>query len=1369
MIRPVFRRNEAPMMPSLDELRGESPGIIAVREKVERFQAAGRRLPPVLIQGETGTGKGLLARVIHGAGPRRDGPFVDVNCAAIPETLIEAEMFGFERGAFTDARHSKQGLFQAAHGGTIFLDEIGLLSPALQAKVLKAIDERAVRRLGNTRSESVDVWILTATNEDLALAVREKRFRADLYHRLAVVTLSLPPLRERREDIWQLAEHFLARACADYGFPPKALAPDARAALLAYAWPGNVRELSNVIERAALMSEATPVTADGLGLAHADASMLGAARDTGPRFRLEDAMGDIEREHLREALRETNWNVSRAAARLGISRNTLRYRIDKYRLSEEALASAASRRARPTTSAGGVPSWSTPDTPAPTGLRWESRRITLMRATVGAAGSRAFPSDATRIMELILQKVESFGGRVDELGPAGVIALFGVEPAEDAPRRAANAALAALKAGERIGRRDAGGAVMVKIAIDIGEMPVGRTNGTAEIDQAAKRQAMTVLDALISQLGSHGIVVSAAVSPFLQRRFDLVPIGPSPARVYRLEGLEEPGLGLRGRMVKFVGRHHELGLLGSRFESAVQGHGQIVGVGGEAGIGKSRLLFEFRQSLAGRAVSTLEGHCLSYGTAIPYLPVLDLVRTLCHVTDADTPELIGEKIRVALEGPAMEVTEAVPYLLHLLGHKSGTDRVATLSPDVVKMRTFEILHALFLNSSQHTPLMIAVEDLHWIDRTSEEYLASLADRVAGVPILLVATYRAGYRPPWIEKSYATQIALQPLAAQDSLTVVRAVFGTDHIADSLAEVILAKAEGNPFFLEEVARAAREQAHTASLAVPDTIQQVLLARIDRLPFDERRLLQSAAVVGKNFSVEILRAIANLSNDVVRRGLKHLQTGEFLHETGRTPEPEYTFKHSLTQEVAYESLPPEERQALHAKIVEAAETLFAGRRTEYVEQLAHHAVRGGLWDKAVIYLRQSGIKAASRSANREAVANFEHALEALRHLPATRARLEQAIDLRFDIRHALWVLGDVTRALDVVIEAKGFAESLSDQSRLGRACSWMSGCYFWLGEHARAATWGERALEIAIESRDLTLQGITNGHLSQIYHAMGEYRQAIEVTRRNVELLEGTLSRERPAVARFYSIISRCFWLLSLGERGEFAEGLALGDQLDAMTRQTDVPFSRASADGARGWFHLIKGEFAETVSAMERCLTLCEATGLHALTPWISSVLGSAYTRLGRGAEALPLLERAETEAASLKVLAGQSIRVVFLGEAHLLDGRPREATECAFRALELAREHRERGFEAYAFRLFGEIASHPDQLDFEAAEKHYGHALALATDHDMRPLIAHCHFGLGKLYRRRDRPAQASEHLNAAISMFRSMDMQFWLRQAEALA
>ncbi len=320
----------------LGELIGESSAMAGVRETLRRLlvgQAQARRPASVLLLGETGVGKSMVARLLHRAGPRAEGAFVDVNCAAIPSNLLEAELFGFERGAFTDAKHAKPGLVQEAGGGTLFLDEVALLPTESQAKLLTVLEEGTVRRLGATRGEPVDVWIIAATSEDLEVAARERRFRSDLYHRLAVITVRLPALRDRPDDILPLAERFLREASAGTARPPKTLTADARAALRGHEWPGNIRELKNVITRAVLLTEASELPAAALELSPSPARSKGRAADAAEAE--PDAAGEIGPERVEQVLRDTGWNVSRAAARLGLSRSQLRYRIDKHGLAPE--------------------------------------------------------------------------------------------------------------------------------------------------------------------------------------------------------------------------------------------------------------------------------------------------------------------------------------------------------------------------------------------------------------------------------------------------------------------------------------------------------------------------------------------------------------------------------------------------------------------------------------------------------------------------------------------------------------------------------------------------------------------------------------------------------------------------------------------------------------------------------------------------------------------------------------------------------------------------------------------------------------------------------------------------------------------------
>ena len=772
----------------LGDLIGESPSIVAVRDQFARVVGrggAGSRLPPVLLQGETGTGKGLIARALHAAGARRDGPFVDVNCAAIPETLLEAEMFGVERGAFTGADRARPGLFQTAHRGTLFLDEIGLVAGPLQGKLLKAIEDRSVRRLGRTASEPVDVWIVAATSENLDEAMRAERFRRDLYHRLAVVTLRLPPLRERGTDVLLLAEYFLARVCADYHLPGKTFADDAVRALQAHQWPGNVRELMNVVERAALLSDATSLTAEMMRLGEGTTAGAAPAESAG-RGALRGALEDAERSRVVAALEQTSWNLSQAAALLQVPRNTLRYRMERLGLrppppSRRAAAPAVAATAAPASTAG-----------------VDHRRLSWLRAALVGAEANAGPLDTSRALDMIADKVHGFGGEIHALHRTCVTAVFGLEPVEDAPRRTALAALAVRNAAERA-RRERAWPWAVEIGIHVQDAALKPTGTGFAVEADSAQAAHVVLDRLLATASPDAVLVSEAAATFLERRFDLTPAPPAgdnapsaaPGReaAYRLSGPERAGFGLAGRVTTFAGRQQELALLQARLASAVGGRGNVVALVAEAGMGKSRLLFELRQQLDAREVTYLEGRCYSYGSAIPYFPMLDIVRQICRVTEADGPAAIESKVRATVAWLGDTAREAGPYLVQLLGGNAEAE-LRGVNPASLKARTFGAIRQVTLAASARRPCVVVVEDLHWIDKTSDELLAALVESVPAAALLLVATYRPGYQPSWLARSYATQVALAPLSSDESRTVLGAALATAAIAPGVADVIVA---------------------------------------------------------------------------------------------------------------------------------------------------------------------------------------------------------------------------------------------------------------------------------------------------------------------------------------------------------------------------------------------------------------------------------------------------------------------------------------------------------------------------------------------------------------------------------------------------
>ena len=499
----------------------------------------------------------------------------------------------------------------------------------------------------------------------------------------------------------------------------------------------------------------------------------------------------------------------------------------------------------------------------------------------------------------------------------------------------------------------------------------------------------------------------------------------------------------------------------------------------------------------------------------------------------------------------------------MLGLPLGLDGLAELSPQGLKTHTMDTLVQMCLNGSRQRPQVLEVEDLHWIDATSEEGLALLVARLAGAPILLVTTYRPGYRPAWLDKSYATQLALARLTPQDSRRVLQAVWHAGPTAERLTQEIVAKAEGNPFFLEELAWMVWEQGeHAQHLPMPDTIQAVLAARLDRLPPEEKRLVQTTAVISTEVPFPLLHAIAEMPEAVLHRGLAHLQAAEFLYETHLFPEHVYTFKHALTHEVVYGGLLQERRRLLHARIVDALEALAGDRVPEQVERLAHHALRGEVWDKALTHFRQAGEKALARSAHREAVWYFEQALSALAHLPEQRATREQAIDLRLALRTALLPFGDLGRVLGYLREAEALATALDDYRRLGQATHFLSRHFYLRGAYDQAVASAQHTLALATANGDVALHALANFHLGIAYQAQGDYRRAMDCFNRTVACLDGAQRYERFGQVIF-PVVHSCANLASChAELGTFPEGSALGEEGLRIAEVVEHPARRPS---------------------------------------------------------------------------------------------------------------------------------------------------------------------------------------------------------------
>ena len=612
-------------------------------------------------------------------------------------------------------------------------------------------------------------------------------------------------------------------------------------------------------------------------------------------------------------------------------------------------------------------------------------------------------------------------------------------------------------------------------------------------------------------------------------------------------------------------------------------------------------------------------------------------------------------------------------------------------------------------------------------------------------------------------------------------MLEVLLGSDPGLDALKRLLIQRTEGNPLFVEESVRALVETgaltgargtyqlAHDLpTIHVPGTVQAILTARIDRLQPEEKRLLEIAAVIGKDCPLALLQAVADEDGKTLRRGLAHLQAAEFLYETRLFPDLEYSFKHALTHEVAYGSLLPGRRRDLHARIVETMERLYRDRLGEQIERLAHHALCGEVWETAVHYLRQAGLKAAARSALPEAQVWFDQALGVLAALPESRSTLEQGFEIRLELRSALNVLGEVRRVLERLREAETLAERLNDDVRRGRACAGMANVHALLGELDEALVAGTRALEIAVRVGDLRLRIQAATYLVQAHYYRGDFARVVDLTTENIAALPAAdwVNEYSGSSSILPSAYNR-FWLVySLAELGRFAQAAPYAAEALRLVEPAQRPYAVGAGHLAASQIHLRKGDWAKARSLVEYAIAALRTGNIVLTLPdavassaWVLAQLGEAHEALTRLREGEQLQERQ-----AARGIGGLGFYHL-LGRAALLLDRLDEAQTLGERAVRYSPSRH--GFRAYAQHLLGDIASHPDRFDAERGESHYRSALALAEPRGMRPLVAHCHLGLGKLYQRTGRRQEAQEHLATATTMYREMGMTYWLEQAEA--
>ena len=829
--------------------------------------------------------------------------------------------------------------------------------------------------------------------------------------------------------------------------------------------------------------------------------------------------------------------------------------------------------------------------------------------------------------------------------------------------------------------------------------------------------------------------------------------------VFGRRGRRQP-LIRRGQMwvrTPFLGRPRELATLRALWRQAQEVRGQVVGVVGEPGIGKSRLVYECRRCLGGRSVTSLTSSCRSHGAATPYLPILDLLRQTCGITERDDPSAITAKVRASLPEVGLVPGPWAPYLLRLLEVPAGTDLPATLSPQAVKARTTEAFVQLALQGARQRPLVLEVENLHWIDPSSEEVFAALVERLVDARILLLLTYRPGYRPRWIDRSYATQLALMRLGPRDSRRLVQAIIRTVAVPDVVVQAILAQAEGNPLFLEELARAAVELGdRPRTMVLPTTIQSVLAARIDRLPPEEKQLLQVAAVIGRDIAVPLLEAVAEVPAAVLQRSLAHLQAMELLYETTRVVDRIVTFKHALTREAAYRSLLASTRQEYHQRIAQVLEARFPESADTQPELLAHHCIEAGLYAQAISYWQQAGQRAFERSANLEAIRHLTKALELLKTLPDTREHTQQELTLLVALGVAIILTkGHAAPEVGTIYSrARELCRQVGDTPHLFSALLGLWRFSFVRGEFQTARELEERLLSLAESLQDPAL--LSRAHLTRGEGLLfrGELAQARAHAEQGIALYDP--QQHQSQVFRYGSdsgVCCRCCAALALWGLGYPEQALQRSGEALTLAQELAHPFSLAFALSEAALLHQCRREGLLTQERAERSITFSTEWGFASWVALGTILRGWALVQQGQSEEGIAQVRQGSAAIRTMGQELGRPRQLAMLAEAYGRVGQTAEGFVMLAEALTAVHNTGERWWEAELHRLKGQLLLARSAKQHTEAEACFHQALDIARRQQAKSWELRAAMSLSRLWQGHRKLKKAHQLLTPIYNWF----------------
>ena len=985
-------------------------------------------------------------------------------------------------------------------------------------------------------------------------------------------------------------------------------------------------------------------------------------------------------------------------------------------------------------------------------------------------GSEEAYSIMDEIYETLIHKVHEYEGTVNEMTGDGILALFGAPIAlEDAPQRAIRSSLAIHREMARLSNkikeeRKGLPPLKMRIGIHTGSVVLGTLGNNLRVEFKAVGDTVNLASRVENLADPGATYVTEDTFKLTEGFFRFEALGEK-----KIKGKDDPVMIYRAiapstrrtrfdvnaerGLTPFVGREREFELLLDSFERVKAGRGQAFSIVAEAGIGKSRLLFEFRKAVANEDVLFLEGRCLSYSRGVAYHPVVDILKASFDIRDNDGDLEIRDKLKRGMDILGIDEASNLPYLLELFSLKdSGIDKIQT-SPEAIKNQMIEVIKLITLKGSETRPLITAYEDLHWADKSSEELLKNILDSIPGARVLMIFTYRPEFVHTWGGKSYHNQVNLNRLSNRESLAIVKTILEVEDIDSNLEELILEKTEGVPLFIEEFTRSlddlevVEKKENTCHLAkdisdltIPSTIQDIIMARVDALPDEGKNLLQTVSVYGREFNYNLIKKVTGLNEMELLAQISSLKESELLYERGIYPQSVYIFKHALTQEVAYNSLLLKRRKKIHEQIGRAIEALYSDRLEEHYELLAHHYDNSDDIGKAVKYLELSNQKAIRINAIEEVKAYFDKVMGYLDTMPDTEENRRRRIVLLVNQKDAFLLLFKTPEYYDLLIRYDSMAKNLGNPGLLGAFYARLGHCHFAFGNYDQAIKMTIKAAELCEASGNAEDAGYAYTWLKWSYLHKGDFERVLAVKE---DLLR--------AMGQRFNIRSYAYGLSAASRASSF-----LGRWDDAVQdARKALSVSEKSSDNSiislsaynLSIAYICKGD-------LNRAIEYGELAVQKAPTPvikgWAQIFLGWALCRVGETNRGIELLDTTLTTFREGRWIPGIIPTMCILGEGYWLAGEAEKARQMLQEGLEMAERSGTRYYLGCAHRLLGEttIETNPVQ-----SAQHFEKSIEVLRDIGAENEMAMAYAGYGRFYMKQGQVERAMQYLSKALKIF----------------